>query len=250
MLDIREATAGVKIVELAHGKVNALDVEVLDALDGVLAALSTDGAVTAIVLTGAGSVFSAGVDLRRVVEEDPAYAGPLISGLSRTLEALFAFAKPTVCAVNGPAIAGGCVLACACDWRIAAEDVRLGANELAVGVSLPASALEIMRFSCGDHSAEVLYGAEILDAKRAREVGILDEVVASGNLLDRAVEVAGKFGSIDPEAFGLAKQQLRRPALELMRSGASKIDDAVTRQWASPSTRAQLTEQLQKLKKA
>ena len=144
-LDDRGPTA---VLSLDHGKVNALDVELLDALTDALRALAA-GPCTAVVLTGAGRAFSAGVDLHRVLEGGADYVERLIPALGSAFETLFGFPKPVIAAVNGAAIAGGCVLVCACDVRLATEDAPVGASELRVGVPFPASALEILRHACG-----------------------------------------------------------------------------------------------------
>src|SRR5579864_8676757 len=99
-------TGSVAAVELARGKVNALDVELLEELESALAHLAHDDDVRAVVVTGAGRVFSAGVDLRRVVEDGTRYVERLIAALRAAFEALFGFPKPTVAAINGAAVAG------------------------------------------------------------------------------------------------------------------------------------------------
>jgi enoyl-CoA hydratase len=248
MIDLHSLD-GVIIVELAHGKVNALDVEFLKTIRSTFAGLSEDAVVSAVVLSAKGPAFSAGVDLRRVIDEGKAYTRELIEALHATLIEVFSFPKPVVAAVNGPAIAGGCVLACACDRRIASEKARIGASELVVGVSFPATALEILRAASPTHADEIVFEGRVYEATDAVSVGLIHEVVAPDALVDHAVEVAASLGSIQEEAFRLAKEQLRRPALDLMRSGASKIDAAVTRQWEMPDTRDRIAEQLDRLKK-
>lgn len=248
MIDVQHRD-GVAIVELAHGKVNAIDVELLEDLDSILDKLAADSEVAAIVLTGKGAAFSAGVDLRRVIDEGPEYTERLIASLGRTFEDLFVFPKPTVAAVNGPAIAGGCVMACACDRRLGAEGTRIGASELLVGVAFPAAAIEILRAACADRTDEVVFGGRIVESKDAVTLGMLDKVVSSDLLIDQAVATAEALGALQPEAFRLAKQQLRRPVLERIRSGSSAIDAAVVRQWALPDTRNRIEQQLERLSK-
>src|SRR5262249_12232253 len=153
-LDGTEATAmiersqheGVLTLRLAHGKASALDVELLDALLGELNGAGED--VRAVILTGTGSIFSAGGDLFRVTRGGADYVRRCLPLLSRFLRTLFTFPRPVVAAVNGHAIAGGCVIVLACDTRLMAEGTgTIGVPELVVGVPFPTSALEVVRFA-------------------------------------------------------------------------------------------------------
>jgi enoyl-CoA hydratase/carnithine racemase len=237
-------TGSVAAVELARGKVNALDVELLDELEATLEHLAHDVDVRAMVLTGSGRVFSAGVDLRRVVEADDGYVERLVVSLGRAFEALFAFPKPTVAAVNGAAVAGGCILACACDRRVMADGARMGASELVVGVPFPASALEILRFSCGSRCEDVVYTGQLFDAAGAMAMGLVHEVHPGEGVLARATAVAAELGALAPQAYRLAKEQLRRPALERMRADAATLDGEVAREWGAAHTAGRLRAQL------
>src|SRR6516225_1366555 len=104
----RSQHEGILTLRLAHGKASALDVELLDALLGELDGSAED--IRAVILTGTGSIFSAGVDLLRLTREGADYVRRFLPLLSRFVRTLFAFPRPVVTAVNGHAIAGGCVL--------------------------------------------------------------------------------------------------------------------------------------------
>jgi enoyl-CoA hydratase len=237
----------VATVELARGKVNAIDSELLEALGATLDRLEHDDAVSALVLTGAGRVFSAGVDLQRVVDSGPGYVAPLVAGLRGALETLFCFPKPTVAAVNGAAVAGGCILACACDRRIMAQGARIGASELVVGVPFPAAALEIMRHVCGPRTEDVVFSGRLLDAPEALAIGMVHEVHPLDTVLERAGAVAAELGGRAPLAYRLAKQQLRAPALQRMRADAAVVDDTAIAEWGAPHTTQRLRAQLERL---
>ena len=138
---------GIAIVTMVHGKANALDIEFCDALAAQFEALRGSDA-KAVVLTGQGRMFSAGVDLIRLSEGGAAYVRRFLPALHRLYDTVFFFPKPVVAAVNGHAIAGGCVLQACADRRIAARDGgRIGVTELLVGVPFPPLAFEIMRFA-------------------------------------------------------------------------------------------------------
>jgi len=240
-------SGSVATIELTRGKVNAIDVELLEDLGAVLEDLEHDPEVRAVVLTGSGRVFSAGVDLRMVIDSEPLYAQRLVEALRVGLEALFGFPKPTVAAVNGAAVAGGCILACACDRRLMAEHARIGATELAVGVPFPVAALEVLRHACGSHTEDLVFTARLLDAHEANALGVIHEVLPGDKLLERAMTVATELATLTPLAYRLAKQQLRRPAFARMRSDAAAVDAAAIGEWGAPHTAQRLREQLDRL---
>jgi enoyl-CoA hydratase/carnithine racemase len=240
-------SGSVATIELSRGKVNAIDVELLEALGAALEDLEHDPEVRAVILTGTGRAFSAGVDLRMVIDSEPPYAGRLVEALRVGLEALFYFPKPTVAAVNGAAVAGGCILACACDRRLMAEHARIGATELAVGVPFPVAALEILRHACGSHTEDLVFTARLLDAHEANALGVVHEVLPGDKLLERALTVATELATLAPLAYRLAKQQLRRPAFERMRVDAAAVDVDAIGEWQAPHTAQRLREQLDRL---
>ena len=243
MLELDDS-APTAVLRLAHGKVNALDVELLDALTELLDTLARSPA-RAVVFTGAGRAFSAGVDLFRVLDGGVDYVDRLLPALGRAFEALFTFPKPLVAAVNGPAIAGGCVLACACDRRIVADTAAIGASELRVGVPFPASALEILRHACGDEVEAVILTGALFKGDEALARRLAHEVVAADTVVDRAVAVADDLGTMPPLGYRLAKAQLRRPTLERIAAGADGYDE-VQKTWASPETAAAIVASLER----
>ena len=141
-----------------------------------------DGAaedVRALVLTGTGSIFSAGVDLFRVTRGGADSVRHFLPLLSRFLRTHVAFPRPVVAAVNGHAIAGGCVIALAADARLMAEgDGRIGLPELLVGVPFPTAALEVVRFAVPREKLQsLIYTGRTLSAREALGAGLVDEVV-------------------------------------------------------------------------
>jgi len=227
----------IAILTLAHGKPNAFDVELADALVARLEECR-DWSTNAVVVTGAGSIFSAGVDLRRVVEGGAEYLQAFLPAVGRAFEALFSFEKPVVAAVNGHAIAGGCIIACAADRRLMARGVgRIGVPELIVGVPFPTVAIEIMRFAVPPESLQsLLYEGATFTPEDALGHGLVDAVVDADALLDEAVAAAEMLASRPPAAFAMTKQQLREPALNRIRAGVQLFDHAVHDLWAAPAT--------------
>ena len=241
-----ENRGAVAVIRLDHGKVHALDLELLD---GLLASLDEveRSSARAVVVTGTGSVFSAGIDLRRVLAGGGSYLAAFVPRLITAFETLFSFPMPVVAAVNGAAVAGGCILACACDRRIVAEGSRIGASELVVGVPFPVAALEILRWACGDAVEDVVLSGRLYEAHEALAVGLAHEVATPDGLVDRAVTVAGELGGLAPAAFRLAKAQLRRPIVERIKADGPVVDPEVGALWSSTETVAALSAQVEKL---
>ncbi|WP_448612573.1 enoyl-CoA hydratase/isomerase family protein [Modestobacter sp. URMC 112] len=230
---VTEERDDVAVLRIEHGRVGALDVELLDALTEAVT-----GSDRALVVTGSGSAFSAGVDLRRVVDGGRPYTGELLAALSRTFRAVFDHPRPTVAAVNGHAIAGGCVLALACDLRLMSGG-RIGLAELTVGVPFPVAALEVVRHALGPRTGQVLLGADSVDGNRALALGMVDELTDPGDLLPRAVARATELAARSPEAYRLAKVALHRPANAAIEATAGD-DAAVLAGWTSEDTRSRI----------
>jgi enoyl-CoA hydratase len=223
---------GVTILRIDHGKVNELDVEVLDDLTDRLTEVE-DTATPALVLTGTRSAFSAGADLIRVLREDRAYAARGVKSLDRAFTKLFTFPRPVVAAVNGHAIAGGCVLVCACDYRLMSEGL-IGLAELRVGVPFPTAALEIVRTRVGPQGlAELVYFGDVYSPEDARARGLIDDIVETDQLIPAAVAIAQRLASIPASTFLHTKRALRRDAMERIERYRSDADREATDIWTS-----------------
>ena len=231
----REQNDGILTLRLAHGKASAMDVELCEALTRELRAAEESDA-RAVILTGTGSIFSAGVDLFRMTNEGSAYVERFFPALRDSLHALFTFPKPIVAAVNGHAIAGGCLLAAACDYRLMSAG-RIGVPELLVGVPFPAIAIEILQFACGRDGQSLIYSGRTVSPDDAKLAGIIDEVVAPDFLHTRAEVIARELAAIDPRNFAITKRQLR---------GGKVPDEEVIKMWSAPEVHDHIREYLAK----
>jgi len=229
------------VLTLSNPPANALDLEFMQAILAELDEVEASEA-RALILTGENNVFSAGADLFRVLDEGASYIAEAGATMSRLFERLFRFPKPTVAAVNGHAIAGGSVIACACDYRVCvAGDARLGFSELAVGVPFPRWALEILRFGVGwKHVRDVALMARTFGPDEALRIGIVDEVVPPGELMERATKAATRLGRIPRETFALTKGALLAPAVARVEALGQAHDDEVARLWASDEVKASI----------
>jgi enoyl-CoA hydratase len=245
MIDI-ESQGDVALVRMRHGKANTLDIEFCAEVAARLS--NAAGEARAIVLTADGPIFSAGVDLRRLVDGGPVYAIEFIRRLNEFCEVVFSLPVPLVVAVNGHAIAGGCVITCMADHRVMARGVgRIGTPELRVGVPFPPGPLEVMRFALPSRSlAEVLYQGNTYDADDALERGLVDEVVEPGELVDRAVEIATLLAKHSPRAFALTKQLVRAPYLARMALTATAVGKDIEAFWGAPETLAHASDYVER----
>lgn len=216
---------GIGVVELRHGKVNALDLELCREVERVMRGLDGREGVRALVLTGVGQVFSAGVDLKRVVDGGAEYVVEFLPALSAAFRAVFDVGKPVVAGINGHAIAGGYVLAAACDHRIMAAGT-VGLPELRVGVPFPDAALEIVRFAVGPVVArQVMFDGVNHASSVAAALGLVDELCDGGVLGERAVAVADEWARrIPADAFRHTKAQLRTE----LNARVDRLTDAAT----------------------
>jgi enoyl-CoA hydratase len=226
---------GIAVVTLKHGKANTLDIELCDALAARFSELR-GGNARAIVITGQGAIFSAGVDLIRLSAGGADYVRKFLPALHRMFEAVFFCPKPVVAAINGHAIAGGCVLACCADRRIMARGSgRTGVTEILVGVPFPPLAFEIMRAAVpGRYLAELMLGGATYEADAALQRGLIDEIVNADTLLPDAIGAAQKLAALSPPAFALTKTQLRQGALERLERSGAATDKLATDIWAAP----------------
>ncbi|MFF5288541.1 enoyl-CoA hydratase/isomerase family protein [Paractinoplanes globisporus] len=220
---------GVAIVRLAHGKVNALDLELLEEITEVFTSMTAD----AVVLTGAGRAFSAGVDLWRILDGGADYVRAFLPALDAAFLAIFGLGRPTVAAINGHAIAGGAILAAACDHRIMADGpATIGVTELLVGVPFPPTALEILGHAFGEPAARraVLTGHTLTPAE-ARTAGHVDEVTEADLLLDTAV--ARAHVAVPLDTYRMTKEQLQAPVHERLDRLRPVYDPQVFKLWTT-----------------
>jgi enoyl-CoA hydratase len=237
----------VAILHLEHGSANTFDVEFCSRAVEELEK-HRDSQTRAIILTGRRNIFSAGVDLLRLVEEGPDYARDLLEVFHDFCSQVFVFPKPIVAAINGHAIAGGCVLACMADWRLMVQESgRIGVPELLVGVPFPAAPLEVMRFAVPpQHLQEVIYFGNTYDPEEALARGLVDRLVPEQDLQTRALEDARLLASLPETTFRLTKIQLREPVVERMRIGHERHGPEVVEAWTDPAIRTAVEDYVEK----
>ena len=233
---------GIVTLRLAHGKASVMDLELCQA---IVQQLDAAREARAIILTGTGSIFSAGVDLVRLTNDGADYARRFGPALVEVITKLFTIPVPVVAACNGHAIAGGCIMVAASDYRLmAAGEGRIGVPELLVGVAFPPIALEVARYGIApQHLQEMIYLGKTVLPDEALRKGVVDEVVDPAQLEARAGEIARHLASIPADCFRLTKAQLRADAIARAHALEAKNDE-VQEIWASPDVHARIRDYL------
>jgi enoyl-CoA hydratase len=227
-----EHVGDVAVVRFEHGKVNALDLELLRAITSTMGELSSAGA---IVLTGAGRAFSAGVDLRRIADGGAPYAEEFLPALSEAFLAIFDCPRPVVAAVNGHALAGGCIIAAAADLRLMSGGT-IGLTELMVGVQFPTVPLEIARYAFGPSAARLALTAGTFGVDDALRLGLVDEVLGADDLVPAAIRQVATLATYPAHVYAATKEQLHRDARRRIDERRDADDKAATQVWTDERT--------------
>jgi enoyl-CoA hydratase len=203
-----EKKEGVGVITLNREDVrNALKAEICEELSEVLQLAEEDPEVRVVILTGAGEkVFSAGGDIKAMAENT------MWDILNRKLD-FFAqvhhFPKPVIAAINGLALGGGCELAMACDFRVGSENARLGQPEINLGIFPGGGATQRLQRLVGvGRAKELIFTGDIIDAREAERIGLLNKVFPAKDLLTKTMEIAKRIGSKGPLALKLSKMAI------------------------------------------
>jgi enoyl-CoA hydratase len=201
-----------------------------------------------VLLTGAGDALSAGLDLKELGSLEGEGMLGFLTLLEKAVAALYLYAGPTVALVNGHAIAGGCVLTLACDHRVAVANpkIKIGLNEVAIGLRFPPRILAMVRQRVPlQFHTEVLLEAKLFDPAGALRAGIVDEVVEVEGARSAAEAKLEKLGKLPREAYALTKGDLRGTEQELCPDAVwePRIRGAVPA-WTSPELKQKIAAML------
>lgn len=190
---------------------NALSMEMQEELRIALEGLARDGAVKAIVITGRGTAFCAGGDLRTMGESKPFQGRQMMQNVHRLVLALRNLEKPVLAAVNGPAFGAGWSLAMACDFVIASEKARFSLAFVKVGLIPDCGCLYLLPRVIGLPKAkELMMTGRVVEAAEAGALGLVNKVVPPEQLLPEALALARELAQGPPLALGLLKSIVNR----------------------------------------
>ena len=240
----------VAVMRLRAGRGNAMSVALL----GDLAAAAGEiraGTARAVVVTGDGGFFSAGLALPDLIDLDRATLRGFMGTFTTAMRAVLELPVPVVAAINGHAIAGGCVLALMCDVRIAAAGgAKIGLNEVALGIGLPAVVVEPLRLRVPPSSmVPIALGGGLFGPDPARALGLVDEVVDAGALEARAIARAAELGAGGRAAAAQVKAAILAPTLAAIERRAEAEREAWLDSWFSDDAQARLRAAVARLRR-
>lgn len=233
---------GTATVTFCRGKVNAIDEAVVLELLELTAALTENSDITGLILTGKGRFFSFGFDVPQLYDLPREDFTRFLRLYCRLYHELFLLPKPLVAAVNGHATAGGCILALACDYRLMVDNnSKMALNEVAIGASLFAGVVAMLRYVVGNAAAEkVLLSGRMFTAREAHEIGLVNELTAGDRLMQAAADKVKDLGRHYGPGYAGLKRLIRKPVAEDWRRYEEQSIDEFVDIWYSPNTREKI----------
>jgi enoyl-CoA hydratase len=244
-----ELIDGVALVRMRRGKGNALSPSLVEELLDALRREEVAEKSVALVLTGDTRFFSTGLDLVELAKLDRSGMLLFLDRLQGLLASLYVWTRPVVAAVNGHAVAGGCLLALCADWRVLSrDDARMGLTEITLGLPLPQAGLEIARAHFAPSAyAEVVYGGGTHSAEDAQRLSLADEIVAPDRVVEAALERARHWSRHPRVAFHHMKAAVRDPVLLRIRQNHDRHEEEWVDLWFSPPAQQRLADVRERL---
>jgi len=210
--------AEIATVTLNRGKVNAFNENMIDQVRSCFEDLANDDDVKATIITGQGKFFSFGFDIPEFLSYSKESFIRYLTKFTDLYTYLFTYPKPVIAALNGHTIAGGAMMALACDLRIMVTGkAKISLNEITFGSSVFAGCVEMLRYCAGFKNAQkILYSGAMYNANEAIELGMIDQVSTAETLSNYAKARAMDFSRKDSPAFRSIKLLLRNPIAKEM----------------------------------
>lgn len=237
---------GIAVVTLDRPRANAIDPTLVDELHSAIRRLN---GARALVLASSQPIFSAGWDLPVVCRRTRKEMATFVTDFCELVREIFSFPSPVVAALPGHAIAGGLILAATADERFAADgDGLFGLSEVPLGVPLPRPLFELFRHLLGTRGAERLAAAgDNVSVARALEIGIVDRVVPSADLLDATLDRARQLSRRSHSAYAAVKLEARAETLERFKRLCQ--DDPFLDFWFSEEAQGRIAALVERLTK-
>lgn len=229
-------------ITLNRPKVNALNNELVDKLREAFQQISSTQNVHAIVLTGRESFFSFGFDVPGFMSYPKDEFQFYVENYNNLIKEVFISPKPVIAALNGHCVAGGCVLALACDYRIMISGkAKIALNEMTFGSTLFSCVTEILKYTVGSKKSEqIIYSGKMYSAEKALNLELIDQVANENEYDDSIRKLTEKFIQKDLAAFASIKKMLKRDTLNNIEKYEEETISEFVDVWYSKSTREQL----------
>jgi enoyl-CoA hydratase/carnithine racemase len=240
---------GAEIIKLNRGITNALNLELVNELTGVIRRIKDDPESRGLVLTSTNDkFFSIGFDLPHIYGLSAVDFEIFYRSFNQACLELYTLPKPTVAAITGHAVAGGCILALCCDQRLIANGRKfMGLNEIKLGVPVPYLADRVLHELVGVRAAsEIMEIGEFYTAQRALEVGMVDQVLSQEKVLDESVKRACTLGEVPLKAFAMIKRNRVEPIEVQVLACLDEKTEGFLDCWYSDQARARLKEAIEK----
>ena len=201
-----ETTDGIGTIRLDRPPMNPLNTQVQEELRDAAQAAAADPAIRAVIVYGGEKVFAAGADITEFTSTTYQQMSVRAPELSGAFDAIARIPKPVVAAVTGYALGGGCELALACDWRVVAEDAKLGQPEIRLGLIPGAGGTQRLARLIGPARAkDLVFSGRMVDAAEALRIGLADRVAPAADVFSTAVELVRPYTSGPALALRAAK---------------------------------------------
>ncbi|MCP2327432.1 enoyl-CoA hydratase/carnithine racemase [Hamadaea flava] len=201
-----EINDGIGTIRLERPPMNALNIQVQEELRAVAAQITADDSVRAAVIYGGEKVFAAGADIKEMADMSYVDMAKRAGALSSAFDAIARIPKPVVAAITGYALGGGCELALAADWRVVAEDAKLGQPEIKLGIIPGAGGTQRLSRLIGPAKAkDIIFTGRMVDAAEALAIGLADRVVPADKVYDEAINLVRAYVGGPAQAIAAAK---------------------------------------------
>jgi enoyl-CoA hydratase/carnithine racemase len=201
-----ETKDGIGTIRLDRPPMNALNTQVQEELRAAAGAVTADPEVRAVVVYGGEKVFAAGADIKEMADMSYVDMAARARELSSAFDAIARIPKPVVAAITGYALGGGCELALACDWRVVADDAKLGQPEIKLGIIPGAGGTQRLARLVGPARAkDLVMSGRMVDADEALRIGLADRVVPAAEVYEAAVALVRQYTKGPAQALRAAK---------------------------------------------
>lgn len=244
-----EAREGIAVLTLTNGVINAIGTHFVKDLEDALERVRQDREVSGVVFQSSNDkFFSIGLDIPGLLSLGMEEFASFIKSFNSLCMSIYTLPVPTVAAITGHAVAGGCILALCCDYRIIAEGRKLmGLNEIKLGLPLPYPAASILNHEMGIRTGRrIAETGEMLPPESMLALGMVDEIAPVEKVRERAVEFARQTADSGGPAFAELKRSRVQPVIAQVRQYSEESTKVFVDSWYSWNTQKLLREAAEK----